>query len=124
MRVSDYEENAVDAHPQQANVRQRQEPKPMVAFLESSPFFSTEPLSVEPTADVRDRILVEANVKVAGDVADMRRRQQVRQAAERMVERQRLLVEDVNGCASDLFVFKRCNEIGLDDDRSTRGVYQ
>ena len=54
----------------------------------------------------------------------MRRRQQVRQRAERMVERQRLLVEDIDGSASDLFVFKRRNEIGLDDDRSPRGIYQ
>src|SRR5580704_6922564 len=105
MRVSDYEENAVDAHPQQADVRQKQEPKPMVAFLELSPFFSTEPLSVEPTADVRDRILVEASVKVAGDVADMRRCQQVRQRAERMIDRQRLLVEDIDGCAGDRLIF-------------------
>src|SRR5580700_11686801 len=93
-------------------------------FWNHRPFFSTEPLSVEPTADVRDRILVEASVKVAGDVADMRRCQQVRQRAERMVERQRLLVEDIDGCASDLFVLKRRNEIGLDDDRSTRSIYQ
>jgi hypothetical protein len=27
-----------------------------------------------------------------------------------MVERQRLLVEDIDGCASDLFVFKRRND--------------
>jgi hypothetical protein len=37
----------------------------------------------------------------------MRRCQQVRQRAERMVERQRLLVEDIDGCAGNLFVFKR-----------------
>src|ERR1700680_5055305 len=79
-------------------------------------------LAVEPTADVRDRILVEASVKAAGDVADMRRCQQVRQRAERMVERQRLLVKDIDGCASDLFVFERRNEIGLDQDRSPRRV--
>src|SRR5580692_4793258 len=54
-------------------------------------------LAVEPAAYVRDRVLVEASVKAAGDVADMRRCQQVRQRAERMVERQRLLVEDVDG---------------------------
>src|ERR1700756_5760376 len=81
-------------------------------------------LAVEPPADVGDRILVEASVEAAGDVADMWRCQQVRQRAERMVERQRLLVEDIDGCASDLFVFKRRNEIGLDDDRSARRVYQ
>ena len=75
-------------------------------------------LAVEPTADVRDRILVESRVEAAGDVADMRRCQQVRQRAERMVKRQRLLVEDVDGCAGDLFVVKRRNEIGLDYDRS------
>src|ERR1700719_484736 len=124
MRVSEYEENAVDAHPQQADVRQKQEPKPTVAFLELSPFFSTELLSVEPTADVRDRILVEASVKVAGDVADMRRCQQVRQRAERMIDRQRLLVEDIDGCARDRLISKRRNEICLDHDRSARHVYQ
>src|ERR1700680_1148205 len=47
-------------------------------------------LAVEPTADVGDRILVEAGVEAAGDVADMRRCQQVWQRAERVVERQRL----------------------------------
>src|SRR5271165_4390924 len=84
------------------------------------------PLSsaVEPTADVRDRILVEALVQPARDVADMRRRQQVRQAAERMVERQRLLVEDIDGCPGDLFVFERRNEICLNHDRSARRVYE
>jgi hypothetical protein len=30
-------------------------------------------LAVEPTADVRDRVLVEASVKTTGNVADMRR---------------------------------------------------
>src|SRR5258708_7810353 len=85
---------------------------------------SARRLFVEPTADVRDRILVEASVKAAGDVADMRRCQQVRQRAERMVERQRLLVEDIDGCAGDRLVFKRRNEICLDHDRSARRVYQ
>ena len=75
---------------------------------------------VEPTADVCDRILVEAGVEAAGDVADMRRCQQVRQRAEGMVERQRLLVENINGRSGDLFVFKRRNEVGLDHDRSAR----
>src|SRR3981189_2884457 len=81
-------------------------------------------LAVEPAADVRDRILVEASVKAAGDVADMRRCQQVRERAERMVERQRLLVEDIDGGAGDRLVFKRRNEICLDYDRSARRVYQ
>jgi len=40
----------------------------------------------------------------------MRRCQQVRQRAERMVERQRLLVEDVDGSAGDRLIFKRRNE--------------
>src|SRR5271156_1096363 len=73
-------------------------------------------LAVEPPGDVRHRILIEALVQTAGDVADMRRRQYVRQAAERVVERQRLLVEDIDGCAGDLLVFKRSNEIGLRDN--------
>ena len=58
-------------------------------------------LAVEPTADVLDRILVEASVEAARDVADMRRRQEVRKAAERVLEQQRLLVEDIDGCAGD-----------------------
>jgi hypothetical protein len=63
--------------------------------------------AVEPTAVVRDRIPIEASVKAAGDVADMRRCQQVRRrGTERMVERQRLLVQDIDGYAGDLFVFK------------------
>src|ERR1700722_14430380 len=54
----------------------------------------------------------------------MRRRQQVRQRAERMVGGQRLLVEDIDGRASDLLVCKRRNEIGLDHDWPARSVYE
>src|ERR1700736_426800 len=81
-------------------------------------------LAVEPTADIRDRILVKASVKAAGDVADMRRCQQVRQRAERMAERQRLLVGDIDGCTGARLSFKRRNEICLARDRSARRVYQ
>src|SRR6202030_335643 len=81
-------------------------------------------LVVEPAADVRDRILVEASVKAARDVTYMRCCQQARQRAERMVERQRLLVEDIDGGAGDRLIFKRRNEIRLDHDRSARRVYQ
>src|SRR5580700_11229024 len=81
-------------------------------------------LTVEPTADIRDRILVEAGVEAAGDVADMRRCQQVRQRAERMVERQWLLVKDIDGSTGDLLGFERGNEIRLDHDRAARRVYQ
>src|ERR1700676_1241682 len=56
---------------------------------------SARRVAVEPTADIRDRILVEASVEAAGDVADMRCCQQVRQRAERTVKRQRLLVKDI-----------------------------
>src|ERR1700676_4219696 len=81
-------------------------------------------LAIEPTADVRDRILVEAGVEAAGDVADMRRCQQVRQRAERMVERQWLLVKNIDGSTGDLVGFERGNEIRLDHNRSARCVYQ
>jgi hypothetical protein len=69
----------------------------------------TRCLAVEPTADVLDRVLIEAAVKAARDVADVWRGQQVRQRAERMVERQRLLVEDVDGSTGDLLGFERGN---------------
>ena len=58
------------------------------------------------------------------DLCDRNPIQWVRQSAKRMAERQRLLGEDIDGCASDLFVFKRRNEIGLDHDRSARRVHQ
>src|ERR1700736_5775180 len=90
----------------------------------SVPWMSSGRLAVEPAADVRDRILIEASVKVAGDVADMRRCQQVRQRAERMIDRQRLLVEDIDGCAGDRLSFKGRNDIRLDEDRSARRVHQ
>src|SRR5580704_1415966 len=62
-----------------------------------------------PTADVLDRVLIEAAVKAARDVADVWRGQQVRQHAERMVERQRLLVKDIDGGTGDLLGFERGN---------------
>jgi hypothetical protein len=37
-----------------------------------------------------------------------------------MVERQRLLVEDIDGCAGDLLISKRRNEICLDYNRPAR----
>src|SRR6202022_1139270 len=81
-------------------------------------------LAIEPTADVLDRVLIEAGVKTARDVADVWRGQQVRKRAERMVERQRLLVKDIDGSTGDLPGFERGNQIRLDHDRSARGVYQ
>src|SRR5580658_7520347 len=57
---------------------------------------------VEPLPDIVDRVLVETRIEAARDVADMRRGQQVRQAAERMIGRQRPLVEDVDRRAADL----------------------
>src|SRR5260370_2178073 len=80
--------------------------------------------AVKPPSDVLDRVPVEALVQPARDVADMRRRQQVRQAAERVLGRQRLLVEDIDRCAGDLLIFKRRNEVRLNHDLSARRVYQ
>src|SRR5271169_2669352 len=75
-------------------------------------------LAIEPTADVLDRVLIEAGVKAARDVADVWRGQQVRQRAERMVEWQRLLVEDIDGRARNLPGLERRDEIRLDHNRS------
>jgi len=66
-------------------------------------------LAIEPTADVLDRVLIEAGVKAARDVADVWRGQQVRQRAERMVERQRLPLKDIDGSTGDLPGFERGN---------------
>src|SRR5580700_11404796 len=66
-------------------------------------------LAVEPAADVLDRVLIEAGVKAARDVADVWGGQQVRQRAERMVERQRLLIKDIDGSTGDRPGFERGN---------------
>src|SRR5258705_5034990 len=77
-------------------------------------------LAVEPTADVLDRVLIEAGVKAARDVADVWRGQQVRQRAERMVERLLLLVKDNDGSNGDLLGFIPLNLISLDPVQSAR----
>jgi hypothetical protein len=59
-------------------------------------------LAVEPFGYVVDRVLIEALVEAARNVSDVRSRQQVRQAPQGMIKRQRLLIEDVNGRARDL----------------------
>src|SRR5258708_9931307 len=64
-------------------------------------------LAIEPTADVLDGVLIEAGGKAALDVADEWPGQQVRQRAERMVERQRLLVKDIDGSTGDPLGFGR-----------------
>src|SRR5260370_10859974 len=69
----------------------------MLFFLCCLQDASARCLAIEPTADVLDGVLIEAGVKAARDVADVWRGQQVRQRAERMVERQRLLVKDIDG---------------------------
>src|SRR5260370_26073943 len=79
--------------------------------------------AVKPPSDVLDRVPVEALVQPARDVADMRRRQQVRQAAERVPWRQRLLVGDIDPCAGDLLIFKRPNEVPLNHPLSPRPVH-
>src|SRR5580693_6668299 len=59
-------------------------------------------LGVEPLDYVVNRILIEALIEAARNVTDVRSRQQVRLVAERVIQRQRLLIEDVNGRARDL----------------------
>src|SRR6476659_6456093 len=58
-------------------------------------------LAVAPFDYVVDGVLIEALVQAARNVADVRRRQQVRQAPKGMIGRERLLVKDVNGRARD-----------------------
>ena len=81
----------------------------MVFFLCCLQDASARCLAIEPTADVLDGVLIEAGVKAARDVADVWRGQQVRQRAERMVERQRLLVKDIDGSTGDPLGFERGN---------------
>src|SRR6478672_1120172 len=54
----------------------------------------------------------------------MRSRQQVRQAPEGMIKRQRLLIEDINGRARDLAFSQRLEEASLDHDRPARCVHK
>src|SRR6516164_6765508 len=54
----------------------------------------------------------------------MRCRQHVRQAAEGMIERQRLLIKDIDGSARDLAVSQSLKEISLDHDRPARCIHK
>src|SRR5271163_1919028 len=67
---------------------------------------------VEPLPDIVDRVLIEARIEATRDVADMRCRQQVRLAAQRMIGRQRLLVKDVDPGAGDFAVSQSRKQIG------------
>ena len=69
-------------------------------------------LGVEPLDYVVNRILIEALIEAARNVTDVRSRQQVRLVAERVIQRQRLLIEDVNGRARDLAFSQRFEEVG------------
>jgi len=81
-------------------------------------------LTVEPLHDVGDSVPVEALVERARYVADVRGSQQVRQAAERVVARQRLLIEDIDGRARDFAASEGLNKIGLDHDRPARRIHK
>ena len=63
-------------------------------------------MGVEPLVNIRDGILVERFVKTMRYVADMRRRQYVVQRPEGVIRRQRLIVEYIDRCASDLLVLQ------------------
>src|ERR1700722_12681948 len=78
-------------------------------------------MTIEPLPDIVDRVLIKALIEAARDVADMRCRQQVRQAAERVIRRQRLLVEDVDRGAGDLAASPSSEQIGLNHERPARG---
>src|ERR1700722_7985640 len=81
-------------------------------------------LAVDPFGYVVDGVLIEALVQAARNVADVRRRRQVRQAPKGMIGRERLLVKDVNGRPRDLAPSQRLKEIGFDHDRPARCVHK
>ena len=58
-------------------------------------------LAVQPFDYVVDCVLIEAFVEAARNVSNVRRRQQVRLTAERMIEGQGLLIEYIHGRAGN-----------------------
>src|SRR5439155_24459798 len=81
-------------------------------------------LSGEPGLYVLQRLTVEYPVALLGDVAQMRRDHRVGKVAQGMVERQRLLVIDVQARAGDRALPDRGDQRGFVDDRAARGVDQ
>src|SRR5215470_5067859 len=78
--------------------------------------------AAEERLDVLERLAKEDPVGLLGHVAQVRGDHRVRELAERVVERQRLLVEDVEAGAGDGPVPQGPDEGRLVDDGAPRGV--
>jgi hypothetical protein len=76
----------------------------------------------EPSSDLGGGVAVEHPVDLLGDIADMRRGDDVVEGAKRVTRRQRLGVEDVEPSAGDATRRERVDESRLVDNRAARGV--
>src|SRR5580692_5176604 len=81
-------------------------------------------MCVEPLPNIRDGVPVERRVKTMRYVADMRRCQYVVQRPKRVIRRQRLNVEYVDGRAGDSLVLQHADQSFLVDDRPARRIDQ
>src|SRR5260370_21131840 len=72
----------------------------------------------EPSGNIDRSICIEGAIEVLGDVADVRRREDVVQLPEGVIGRQRLHVEYIDRCASDSARLQRLDQGRLLDDRT------
>src|SRR5260370_13377892 len=79
-------------------------------------------VGLDPFCDVGRGVAVEGPIEIFGYVADVRRREDGIQLAERMVGLQRLDIEYINGGAGDPARLQRFDQSRSVDDRSTRCV--
>src|SRR5216684_4517742 len=73
---------------------------------------------IQPLRDILHGVAVERLVQSAPNVAYVRRRNDVRQLSKRMVFRQRLLIEHINGRARYLAALEHVDERSFVDDRA------
>ncbi len=72
----------------------------------------------EPSGNIDRGICIERAIEVLGDVADVRRREDVVQFPEGVIGRQRLHVEYIDRCAGDPARLQRLDQGRLIDDRT------
>src|SRR5260221_13494453 len=88
------------------------------ALLEHERLLGDRRVGFEPSGNIDRSICIESAIEVLGDVADVRRREDVVQLPEGVIGRQRLHVEYIDRCASDSARLQRLDQGRLIDDRT------
>src|SRR5688500_10606420 len=87
-------------------------------------FHLIDRLAVEPGSDIGNHAGIEHFIIVQSRIAEMWRGYDIAQFPERMIQRQRLLVESVDTGATDLLVLQGRNQRAVIHALSPRGVDQ